>query len=245
MQTYEELIEKIKELKELGFIQTHRSGPTGIGKTLEDLLGIKENNFKGPNGYQTELKSARNNSSSMLTLFSKNPLPRGINKKLRMEYGYPDDNFPNKKVIRKMIDATGFNVIQKSPEKIAFKITSLDDRIEIQASRPPKSIPDMETPYWLKTDLAKRVKEKYGESLLYVKANVKIIDGKEHFHYIEAWHLKGFNPDKLFKLLANGILAVDIRLGLHKDGRDHDHGTAIRIRPSLIDKCFSVREKVI
>ena len=181
----------------------------------------------------------------MLTLFTKSPSPRGINSKLRIEYGYPDANFPKKKVLRTTIDATGFNKIKKSPEKIGFKIVNLNDRIEIHATRAPKCIPDMEIPYWLKTDLAKRVKEKYGESLLYVKADVKTVGDKEHFHYTDAYHLKGFDPKKLFKLLANGVLDVDIRLGLYDDGRNHDHGTGIRIRPHLIDKCFSYSKKVV
>ena len=50
MKTFDELVEGIKELKERGFVKTHRSNDTGIGKTLEDLLGIKENNFAGPDG---------------------------------------------------------------------------------------------------------------------------------------------------------------------------------------------------
>ena len=48
MKTFDELVEGIKELKEKGFIKTHRTGDTGIGKALEDLLGIDENNFAGP-----------------------------------------------------------------------------------------------------------------------------------------------------------------------------------------------------
>ena len=48
MKTFDELVEGIKELKEHGFVKTHRSGNTGIGKTLEDLLGIEENNITGP-----------------------------------------------------------------------------------------------------------------------------------------------------------------------------------------------------
>ena len=103
----------------------------------------------------------------------------------------------------------------------------------------------METPYWTKEVLANRVLEKYGNSLLYVKADVKTVGDKEHFHYIEAYHLKGFSPDKLFQLLANGILDVDIRLGLHSDGRNHDHGTGIRVKPHLIDQCFSYKKQVV
>ena len=38
MITYPELIEKLKEIKEMGYIKTHRTGTTGIGKTLEDAV---------------------------------------------------------------------------------------------------------------------------------------------------------------------------------------------------------------
>lgn len=43
--TLAELKKKLKNIKALGFVKTHRKGDTGIGKTLEDLLGIKENNM--------------------------------------------------------------------------------------------------------------------------------------------------------------------------------------------------------
>ena len=56
MKRYEQLVEELKEIRERGYVKTHRSHNTGIGKTLEDLLGIKENNFI-PNGDSTELKS--------------------------------------------------------------------------------------------------------------------------------------------------------------------------------------------
>jgi len=79
MITYEEMVKKLIEIKEMGFIRTHRSGNTGVGKTLEDLLGIKENNIPSPNGIKTELKSARKNAKSMLTLFTKSPLPPKCN----------------------------------------------------------------------------------------------------------------------------------------------------------------------
>ena len=87
MKTYEELLVTLKELKKEGFIKTHRKGPTGIGKTLEDLLGIKENAVPGPDAHLTELKSARKGTSSMLTLFTKSPLPYGSNSVILDEYG--------------------------------------------------------------------------------------------------------------------------------------------------------------
>jgi len=73
MITYPELIERLKAItiKEKGYIKTHRKGNTGIGKTLEDLLGITENNIPGPNTAMIELKSARKNVSSMLNIIHK------------------------------------------------------------------------------------------------------------------------------------------------------------------------------
>ena len=74
MTNLEEIIRKLKELKTKGYIKTHRAGQTGIGKTLEDLLGIEENNIPISNTTFAELKSARKGSKSMITLFTKSPL---------------------------------------------------------------------------------------------------------------------------------------------------------------------------
>ena len=39
----EDFTRRLREIKNNKFVVTHRPGPTGIGKTLEDLLGIREN----------------------------------------------------------------------------------------------------------------------------------------------------------------------------------------------------------
>ena len=67
----DEFIDKMKEIREKGYVRSHRHHDTGIGKTLEDLLGITENNVAGPDFSSYELKSARKGSVSMLTLFTK------------------------------------------------------------------------------------------------------------------------------------------------------------------------------
>ncbi len=80
---YEEFLTRLKTIKNNGYVKTHRTGDTGIGKTLEDLLGIVENNIAGPDFDVYELKSARKLTSSMLTLFTKAPQPKGANTLLR------------------------------------------------------------------------------------------------------------------------------------------------------------------
>ena len=69
----EEFKKEFAKVKDMGFIDSKRFHATGIGKTAEDLLGVIENNktsadYKG----LIELKSARELSKAMVTLFWKN-----------------------------------------------------------------------------------------------------------------------------------------------------------------------------
>ena len=63
----------------MGWIPNTRHGNQGgIGNTLEDLLGIEENNLPIPNAAEWELKAQRLNSSALNTLFHIEPSPRAI-----------------------------------------------------------------------------------------------------------------------------------------------------------------------
>ena len=73
------LIAKLKKISAIGFIPNARKGNHGgIGNTLEDLLGIKENNLPIPNATEWELKAQRLNSTSLTTLFHIEPSPRAV-----------------------------------------------------------------------------------------------------------------------------------------------------------------------
>ena len=55
--TKEQIIARLQEIKQMGWIPNARRGNHGgIGNTLEDLLGIKENNLPIPNAAEWELK---------------------------------------------------------------------------------------------------------------------------------------------------------------------------------------------
>jgi hypothetical protein len=77
--TKETLIEELKKVRDLGFIPNARHGNHGgIGNTLEDLLGIEENNLPIPNAAEWELKTQRLSTSSLLTLFHIEPSPQAL-----------------------------------------------------------------------------------------------------------------------------------------------------------------------
>lgn len=52
------LIQKLKKIAAMGWVKNRRKGNAGgIGNTLEDLLGIRENNLPIPNAVEWELKN--------------------------------------------------------------------------------------------------------------------------------------------------------------------------------------------
>lgn len=54
MTNREKIIEAFYKVKALGWIKSHRSNNTGIGKTFEDCIGVIENNLNEPDlfGYE-------------------------------------------------------------------------------------------------------------------------------------------------------------------------------------------------
>jgi len=235
MITYPELIEKLRKIKKLGYIKTHRAGNTGIGKTLEDLLGIEENNIPGPNAVRLELKSARRNVSSMLTLFTKSPLPRRANSMLLQRFGYESRRGNRRKELHTTVNAKDFNQLKG---EAGFKIDIQGERINLINTQGEI------LGYWDK-DTLKEYFERKLPKLLYVKAEAKGRGANEEFWFNEAWLLSGFDFDNFLNLLRDGIILVDIRIGQYPDGRPHDHGTGFRVFPDKLELCFEHREKIM
>lgn len=234
-QDFNEFIQRLEEIKKIGYVRTHRSGPTGIGKTLEDILGIKENNVPGPNAAMLELKSARKGSQSMMTLVTKAPLPRGANSRLLQSYGY---GVP-KELHVTLEKPESWTKVKGNP---TFKLDLKSDRIEIV------SLCGVTLAFWSDKVLKEVFERKY-PALVYVKADCRGNKQDEEFWYNETWYLKDFNFDKIKELIKNGIIRVDIRIGRYRSGKQkgkpHDHGTGFRIFEDKFDLCFRERKRLI
>src|SRR5665213_523752 len=77
--TKDELIQRLKEISSMGWVENGRHGNVGgIGNTLEDLLGIEENNLPIPNAAEWELKSQRLTTTSLTTLYHTEPSPTAL-----------------------------------------------------------------------------------------------------------------------------------------------------------------------
>lgn len=233
MLTFQEVIRKLKELKEKGYVKTHRTGSTGIGKTLEDLLGIQENNIPSPDfNEEIELKTARKISSSMLTLFTKAPLPRNANSHLLETFGYITGESQGRKILHTTVNGVDYNTLRGVP---GFKINVTSDKLILSAYQHIDIVP-----YWDREILRKCFESKLPK-LVYLKAESKGINEDEEFWYNEAYLLSGFNFDNFIRLVREGNILVDIRIGQYPNGRPHDHGTGFRVHPNKLDLCFKER----
>jgi len=223
-----------KLIKSATWYPSHRRSNTGIGKTLEDLLGIKENNInKGdivvPGIDPVELKTSRNNSKSMITLFTKSPEPRAIgNRQLLERFGYL-----NKKSNTKELHWTlnvGENDIKG--KKLLLEVSHLgeENRIDLVDAEGSEKIV---VAYYSREAIEAAAMSKLSSGLVLVEAESKTVSGDEYFKYIRATYLCDLKVDAIFDLIVDGSLFLDLRLGTYKSGKSkgkpHDHGNGFRI----------------
>lgn len=213
------LKKRIYEIHDMGYIETHRSGNTGIGKTLEDLLNIQENNREDADlqDLGIEIKSARNQSDSMLTLFTKEP-PRSERefwyRDMIKEIGYIDDKGrralkstiyheqPNNQGLYTDIDAKSIGIIHKDRGTCArYPIEVIEDKVK---SRFP--------------------------SLLMVDADRKRENGKEMFHYTDATLYEGFSFKEFRRLIEESKCVVELRMHMKENGGVRNRGTGWRLK---------------
>lgn len=251
--TKESLIASLIEIREKAWIPNARSGNAGgIGNTLEDLLGIEENNLPIPNAAEWELKCQRKETTSLTTLFHMEPSPRALKfvpQILLPKYGWAHQLAGNKysgteMSFRQTIHSLsrsdrGFKVVVDRNEKkilISFDTGTVDNR----HSEWLKSVKDRigldelnPQPYWGFNDLF----HKAGTKLLncfYVQAETKKIDGKTHFFYSDIMILQGLSLENFLESIENGQILVDF------DARTgHNHGTKFRLRQNALPALYS------
>ena len=223
-----ELKQKILQIKNIGFIESRRIHDTGIGKTLEDLLGIQENNLRLPDVGEIELKTKRIDSESMLTIATKAPLPRGVNRVLFEAYKYKDSDGYY------CLHSTVYGS-RDNPQ--GFRVVLTQNRLELRNKRNIEA-------FWPIAIFDEVLKSKSDKILLvFAETEGERKLRTEKFRFTEAYLLSDLNIDKFQKAIENDKLKVDIRIGVYRigdlKGKYHDHGTGFRIHrrdfPHLYD----------
>lgn len=228
----------------MGWIESRRQGNHGgIGNTLEDLLGIEENNLPIPNAAEWELKTQRLGTTSLTTLFHSEPSPTAlkfVTNTLLPKYGWAHKEAgqrygANEKSFRQTINALarsdrGFKVVvDRSEQKvlISFDALAVSEKHQVWLKEVERIIGLDELnpqPYWGFEDLEHKVGAKLS-NCFFVQANTKKVDDREYCKYEKVFMLKGFSFEGFLESIENATVLVDF------DARSgHNHGTKFRIR---------------
>jgi len=228
------LKKELQKIKKLGFVPTHRVGDTGIGKTLEDLLNIKENNIPLHDiAGVAELKAYRRSAKSMLTLFTLEPLPKGgdRDRMLLDNFGYSKRDNGRSKELHSTLSCKRYN-------NQSLKLSVSGDKIRVQGKGKRLNI------YW---DM-ESVQKKFGNklpALVYVLADTKEKKGKEYFHFNETYLLSGFDFELFQKMVKKDQIVVDFRMYYRPNGSVRNHGTGFRIKINKLYNCFRTKDRLI
>jgi len=232
--TLSQIQRKLKQLKEEGYVDSLRSGPTGIGYTFEEKLGLAESNIPMPDlGGRVELKASRRKQCSLITLFTFNKAAWHLAQKdFILRVGHLDSKgrmslyssvWPlkwNKRGLSLLIDEPGnmLNLIHNKDSLVASW-----DIYAVLAKM-----------------LSKMAK------LLFVIADYRRQENSpEQFHYNEAHLFEDPTAEKFINAVKDSKVCLDIRMHIKKDGSVRNHGTGFRIRQNELRILFSKRRRVI
>ncbi len=254
MKTYtkETLVNELQKIRSMGWIPNARPGNDGgIGNTLEDLLGIEENNLPIPNANEWELKCQRENTTSLVTLFHMEPSPRAF--KFVPNIFLPSFGWPHKEAgkkygskemsFRQTISGVSWSdrgfmaIVDRVNRKvlISFDSSKIDDKhahwrdmVNIKTGLTELN----PQPYWGFDDL----EHKAGTKLLncfFVQAESKREKGQTFFRYSNISILQKFKLEGLLKGIEQGFVYIDF------DARTgHNHGTKFRLRRNKFSELY-------
>lgn len=261
MQIYSkaDLIERLKSIVKMGWVPSGRHGNDGgIGNTLEDLLGIEENNLPIPNAAEWELKTQRSNTTSLTTLFHMEPSPRALRfvpAILLPNYGWKHDEAGEKYGKKEMSfrmtisgqsrgDRGFMVVVDRSAQKVLISFDSSAVAVRhkkwLQSVKKHISLDELNPqPYWGFADLQHKAGTKLLNSF-YVQADSRKENGREFFKYESVMMLQGFNFDGLLRALEEGKAFVDF------DARTgHNHGTKFRLRQDCLPMLYKTVKTIV
>lgn len=230
-----ELLEKFDQIRSRGWIDSLRQGDTGIGYTLESLLGIKENNDKRADFKGIEIKSKRIkeggvSASGKLNLFQQAPVwsPKRSNKQIIRLIGKVDDGGRYK----------CHSQLTVAENNLGLLLAVLGDEKRIDLKKNADTLG-----YWNYSVLEKRLSEKHSRAVI-VKAQVS--RGRvAKFHYDELIYCERPDIHKFIGLLEKRNIVFEFLMSENAKGGVRNHGYPWRlVREEFLDSLYSFQIKL-
>jgi hypothetical protein len=234
------LLQKMRNISKLGYVDTKRTGDTGVGMTLETLLGINANSSRVPDFMGIEIKAQRlkntkkgfAKSSNRVNLFSQVP-DWDISKcksggDILKKFGYLD-------VIKNKFQLYCTSSANPNPQGLFLSIDEVANTLDSKCNK-SEEIEDVAR--WRIDNLQQQLEKKHSQTF-WVKAKSKISsEGIEQFHYVQVEQTKNPFIHNFGTLVEIGAITMDYTLSTKSDGGTRDHGYLFKIHPSNFDLLF-------
>jgi hypothetical protein len=98
---------------------------------------------------------------------------------------------------------------------------------------------------WSATTLLQYFSQKLPSLILVLADTRRNAEGKEEFHYTDAYLLKKPSKTGLLKLIQKNFVVVDLRMHLKPGGTVRNRGTAFRVEEKNLIQCFTDKLKLL
>lgn len=229
-----EFLRRFDPVARQGFVRTRRAGPTGIGYTLETLLGIRENNSPRGDLLGMEIKAYRDDEDAFddrhkMNLFLKEPTWNDSAKaadRIR-RFGYTDDQ--GRPAWYQSVTC------HRNSSGLSLAVDAEQRRVQLKRRRRVIG-------YWSFDVLQQRLSEKLNETV-FVAAATKGSGKDEHFHFRTVTYCAGPSVDRLIELIEAGDVIVELRMHVKESGAARNHGTAFRLRKHRLIDLFAEQQR--
>lgn len=248
-----ELLWKIKDIHDQGFLPSITPGDPGVGDTLENALGISRNNSELPDYKGIELKASRLTRTTRrgtratrdrVNLFSKVPDGGLSYSDIVREFGRWTWNETKQEERLSIQNTTFFSKVNSFG--LVLNIDNNNEEVHIcyEDAREHRHM----LSYWYLSTLNKKLLEKHKETF-WVKAVSDLRGNREWFRYDIIEHTKNPNTSLILPLIETDKIMIDLAgyyKKINKNGRDtlkwRDHGMLFKMWPQDLPLLFGEPE---
>lgn len=237
--TVDELLVKLKSIADKGYVRTLRSGDTGVGYTLETMLGIKANSSKKPDYKGIELKAGRDRTAKggQSTIFSK----------------VPNWKISRLKGSRQILEERGKYNVEKQRNQLFHEISAvsansyglqlaLDAELLHQVYVESPNDQAIRDVTWELATLENELQKKHAETM-WITAQTRGKGAQEEFWYTSAKYATGVDVAAWALMIESGAVTVHYLIRETATGGAKDQGYLFKTSPKNIEMLFkSVRE---
>ena len=248
-----ELLWKIKDIHDQGFLPSITPGDPGVGDTLENALSISRNNSELPDYKGIELKASRLTRTTRIgtratrdrvNLFSKVPDGGLSYSDIVREFGRWTWNEAKQEERLSIQNTTFFSKVNSFG--LILNIDNNNEEVHIcyEDAREHRHM----LSYWYLSTLNKKLLEKHKETF-WVKAVSDLRGNREWFRYDIIEHTKNPNTSLILPLIETDKIMIDLAgyyKKINKNGRDtlnwRDHGMLFKMWPQDLPLLFGEPE---